>query len=259
MLRRISMILAIAVLAGGCWWNDSSNTGTDSSSGDSSATGSGETGGTSSGDSSATNSGYTGLAQPDNGCTLDQPRTLSLTNEQALLIEACTAEDGTSRLIKNISAAVLWIGPASSSSINLQVVLPPENNTLAAAAMRTAVENSGADADGGVFLVPGERVIATSDNVVYLKLEVMPNLTISAYAARLAAEWVQEKFQSPGRGFANNVAQCAQAAGNAWAARSQSWQQVIGETLRGAPDCKSLYNQVDDALHEEHRPPSAVA
>jgi hypothetical protein len=242
-MRRILIILVLAVLANGCGGDGS---------------GGGDAGGGTSPDTQSTPT-----APPPSSvqaCPKDQPLAQTVALKYALLVDVCTSWDRTSLSVKNVSSAVLRVWPAwwRGAFKPVLIVKPPDENSLAVAATGMAVGSY--TPRQGVLVAPGARVVASSMWSFKLDVVVVRIASVSAYAAKLLAEWVEKKLGTPGQRMTKSVANCAQSAATVYeTGRAETWREALGDAVAGFPSCRSLVNEVNEAAPANRRPPTGAA
>jgi hypothetical protein len=249
-LRRILIVVVLALVATGCPKEEDEPPTNGGSTGASETTQ--VSGGTTDASTVADPAGF--------GCPAGQGVQLSLTQPYASLVTACVDQDRTSIHLKNASTVVLRVWPVSGAMSAPTWEAPDEEKqerSLAGEASVLAVNQyAGQLPRGHLLMPPGWSFVATLAPQTSLDLRVEWQPSVTVLAAKATANWVEGKVKSKARQLAGNVAQCAKAAGELYAAgRAQSLDGALQVVFFSSSPCISVKKQVDELL----RPPAGTA
>jgi hypothetical protein len=187
--------------------------------------------------STSTSGGSSAVAA---GCTAAQPRSVALSPREWLVsVRVCAARDGSSVLLKNISAvAVLQVRGAPGTMLQEQ-----SSATKRSLADQTAaqVAAGGCPSQTACTVAPGEAVLANGSPAT-IDFAAAPAATVAVGAARSYATWTQEETQS-GQQLAGRIVTCAKLTGDA-VSGAAGWEAAFERLYRRGAFCWRLITTV---------------
>jgi hypothetical protein len=210
-------------------------------------------GGGSSSGGSDTEQSYTEptvAAEPDPGCEDVIAHPIRVPADPPYVV-ACSAEDGLSLHVENVSAEVLRFSP-TDPSIPTEMALDETYLESPGVEAARAVTGSGWDMARETFVLPlGGSLTASSDSRVSLHFESDLGLSAEADVARYVADWAASKLRTRGQALAERVQSCATSAAGLVADG-----EYVEDVLRSTLGTQTCYGVLKDVLEEQRVEPT---
>jgi hypothetical protein len=197
-------------------------------------------------------------ASPDDGCTKDWPRRVTLTGELASFAAACSTDNSLGMRLENKSPAVLQVTNEGSARVEWRVTRP--TGSLTAQALNETVPDYVPNA---ALLVPGASLVATSADHVHLKFTIVPRASTLAYGSNILAKWAEghlrRVLQTPGQRLYFQIDACVRAAYQSIRTFGyQNDEAAMVQLVEIIPKCRSLFKLVNDIVGDPSPPPPAT-
>lgn len=195
---------------------------------------------------------------PDDNCTKDWPRRVTLTGELASFAVACSTNNSLGMRLENKSPAVLRVTNAGSARVEWRVTRP--TGSLTAQALNETVPDYETNA---ALLVPGASLVATSADHVHLRFTIAPRASTLAYGSNILAKWAEghlkRVLQTPTQRLHLQIDACVKAAYQSIRAFGyQNDEDVMIQLVEIIPECRSVFKLVNDIVDDPSPPPPAT-